>query len=98
MYCDDMLRKKQSSAIRGMNEEALDSLQERIMTIFKYIFDKDAFEHNYKAHLAKVRKMCAYPVRLQRSFSPLNSRACARAFPRRGCSRTAQSRRTRRNP
>ena len=49
LFIDNKLKK----GLKGVSEEEIDVLLDQVMTIFRFIQDKDVFEKYYKQHLAK---------------------------------------------
>lgn len=49
LFMDDRLRK----GIRGMSEEDVEVVLDKVMMLFRYLQEKDIFEKYYKQHLAK---------------------------------------------
>lgn len=49
LFVDDKLRK----GIKGTSEEEVEIILERVLTLFRYVQEKDVFEKYYKQHLAK---------------------------------------------
>ena len=49
LYVDDKLRK----GLKGLAEEDIDTLLDKIMALFRFLQEKDVFEKYYKQHLAK---------------------------------------------
>lgn len=49
LYVDRLFRKE----IKGMREDEIDARLDDVITIFRFISDKDIFENLYKEHLAK---------------------------------------------
>ena len=49
LYVDDKLRK----GLKGVAEEDIDAVLDKIMTLFRFLQEKDVFEKYYKQHLAK---------------------------------------------
>ena len=49
MYVDDMMR----HGFKGLSEEAVDTVLDKVVVIFRYLRDKDVFENFYKHHLQK---------------------------------------------
>jgi len=46
---DDKLRK----GLKGMSEDDIESVLDKVMMLFRYLQEKDVFEKYYKQHLAK---------------------------------------------
>jgi hypothetical protein len=53
LYLDDLLRKQQHSSGLHLSDQELDAKLNDIMSIFRYIQDKDIFEEYYKQHLSQ---------------------------------------------
>ncbi|GAA0145750.1 ubiquitin-protein ligase [Lithospermum erythrorhizon] len=49
LYVDDKLRK----GLKGVSEEEIDTILDKVMMLFRYLQEKDVFEKYYKQHLAK---------------------------------------------
>ncbi|CAH9084542.1 unnamed protein product [Cuscuta europaea] len=49
LFVDDNLRK----GLKGVSEEDVEILLDKVMTLFRYLQEKDVFEKYYKQHLAK---------------------------------------------
>eukprot|EP00398_MALV-I-01_sp_L67-1_P000454 gene454-936_t len=49
LFVDDLFRK----GLKGMAEQDVDTALEQVVTIFRFLQDKDIFENFYKQHLAK---------------------------------------------
>lgn len=49
LYVDDKLRK----GLKGVSEEDVESVLDKVMMLFRYLQEKDVFEKYYKQHLAK---------------------------------------------
>ncbi|KAH7431373.1 hypothetical protein KP509_08G045100 [Ceratopteris richardii] len=49
LFVDDKLRK----SLKGVTEEDVESLLDKVMMLFRYLQEKDIFEKYYKQHLAK---------------------------------------------
>ncbi|KAJ6797627.1 cullin-3A-like [Iris pallida] len=49
LYVDDKLRK----GLKGVSEEDVDAVLDKVMMLFRYLQEKDVFEKYYKQHLAK---------------------------------------------
>ncbi|XP_062191598.1 cullin-3B-like [Phragmites australis] len=49
LFVDDKLRK----GVKEANEEDLETVLDKVMTLFRYLQEKDLFEKYYKQHLAK---------------------------------------------
>ncbi|GAA0165905.1 ubiquitin-protein ligase [Lithospermum erythrorhizon] len=49
LFVDDKLRK----GLKGVSEEDLETLLDKVMMLFRYLQEKDVFEKYYKQHLAK---------------------------------------------
>lgn len=49
LYVDDKLRR----GLKGASEEEIESVLDRVMTLFRFLQEKDVFEKYYKQHLAK---------------------------------------------
>ncbi|MFS8017275.1 putative cullin protein, neddylation [Helianthus anomalus] len=49
LFVDDKLRK----GLKGVSEEDVETLLDKVMTLFRYLQEKDVFEKYYKQHLAK---------------------------------------------
>lgn len=49
LFVDDKLRK----GLKGVSEEDVDVLLDKVMMLFRYLQEKDVFEKYYKQHLAK---------------------------------------------
>lgn len=49
LFVDDKLKKSG----RGTSDQDIEAVLDRVMTLFRYLQEKDAFERYYKAHLAK---------------------------------------------
>jgi len=49
LYMDNALRR----SMKDRNQEEVEGLIDRVMTLFRYLEDKDVFEKYYKQHLAK---------------------------------------------
>ncbi|MQL77050.1 hypothetical protein Taro_009434 [Colocasia esculenta] len=49
LYVDDKLRK----GLKGVSEEDVEIVLDKVMTLFRYLQEKDVFEKYYKQHLAK---------------------------------------------
>uniref|UniRef100_A0A1D1YRK4 Cullin-3B n=1 Tax=Anthurium amnicola TaxID=1678845 RepID=A0A1D1YRK4_9ARAE len=49
LYVDDKLRK----GLKGVSEEDVEVVLDKVMTLFRYLQEKDVFEKYYKQHLAK---------------------------------------------
>ena len=49
LYVDDKLRR----GLKGLAEEDIDALLDKIMALFRFLQEKDVFEKYYKQHLAK---------------------------------------------
>jgi len=49
LFVDDKLRK----GLKGMSEEDAEAVLDKVMTLFRYLQEKDVFEKYYKQHLAK---------------------------------------------
>ncbi|AQK41255.1 cullin-3A isoform X1 [Zea mays] len=65
LFVDDKLRK----VVKEANEEDLETVLDKVMTLFRYLQEKDLFEKYYKQHLAK-RLLCgkAAPEDSERSM------------------------------
>lgn len=49
LYVDDKLRK----GLKGVSEEDVETILDKVMMLFRYLQEKDVFEKYYKQHLAK---------------------------------------------
>ena len=49
LFVDDKLRK----GLKGVSEEDIESILDKVMMLFRYLQEKDVFEKYYKQHLAK---------------------------------------------
>mmetsp|Transcript_7296 Transcript_7296/g.15933 ORF Transcript_7296/g.15933 Transcript_7296/m.15933 type:complete len:735 (+) Transcript_7296:259-2463(+) len=49
LFIDDKLRK----GLKGMTDNDVDGVLDKVMTLFRYLQEKDVFEKYYKQHLAK---------------------------------------------
>eukprot|EP00246_Nothoceros_aenigmaticus_P013947 TRINITY_DN5071_c0_g1_i1.p1 TRINITY_DN5071_c0_g1~~TRINITY_DN5071_c0_g1_i1.p1 ORF type:complete len:736 (-),score=193.26 TRINITY_DN5071_c0_g1_i1:582-2789(-) len=49
LFVDDKLRK----GLKGMSEEDVETVLDKVMMLFRYLQEKDVFEKYYKQHLAK---------------------------------------------
>ena len=49
LYVDDKLRR----GLKGASEEEIESVLDRVMTLFRFLQEKDVFEKYYKQHLGK---------------------------------------------
>jgi len=49
LFVDDKLRK----GVKGVSEEDVESVLDKVMMLFRYLQEKDVFEKYYKQHLAK---------------------------------------------
>jgi hypothetical protein len=49
LFVDDKLRK----GLKGLSEEDAEAVLDQVMTLFRYLQEKDVFEKYYKQHLAK---------------------------------------------
>ncbi|KAM0936812.1 putative cullin protein, neddylation [Dioscorea sansibarensis] len=49
LYVDDKLRK----GLKGVSEEDVETVLDKVMMLFRYLQEKDVFEKYYKQHLAK---------------------------------------------
>ncbi|KAJ0099957.1 hypothetical protein Patl1_21925 [Pistacia atlantica] len=49
LFVDDKLRK----GLRGVSEEDIENVLDKVMMLFRYLQEKDVFEKYYKQHLAK---------------------------------------------
>ncbi|KAJ0988326.1 hypothetical protein J5N97_006682 [Dioscorea zingiberensis] len=49
LYVDDKLRK----GLKGVSEEDVEAVLDKVMMLFRYLQEKDVFEKYYKQHLAK---------------------------------------------
>jgi cullin 3 len=49
LFVDDKLRKR----LKGVSEEDVESVLDKVMMLFRYLQEKDVFEKYYKQHLAK---------------------------------------------
>jgi len=49
LFVDDKLRK----GLKGLSEEEAEAVLDQVMTLFRYLQEKDVFEKYYKQHLAK---------------------------------------------
>nr|XP_043638688.1 cullin-3A-like [Erigeron canadensis] len=49
LFVDDKLRK----GLKGVSEEDVEDVLDKVMTLFRYLHEKDVFEKYYKQHLAK---------------------------------------------
>ncbi|CAA7396077.1 unnamed protein product [Spirodela intermedia] len=49
LYVDDKFRR----GLRGVSEEDVEAVLDKVMTLFRYLQEKDVFEKYYKQHLAK---------------------------------------------
>mmetsp|Transcript_24773 Transcript_24773/g.34140 ORF Transcript_24773/g.34140 Transcript_24773/m.34140 type:complete len:740 (-) Transcript_24773:166-2385(-) len=49
LFCDDKLRK----GLKGIGEEDVEEVLDKVMMLFRYLQEKDVFEKYYKQHLAK---------------------------------------------
>lgn len=49
LFVDDKLRK----GLKGVSEEDVESILDKVMMLFRYLQEKDVFEKYYKQHLAK---------------------------------------------
>ncbi|KAL6562526.1 Cullin-3A [Orobanche gracilis] len=49
LFVDDKLRK----GLKGVKEEDIDAILDKVMILFRYLQEKDVFEKYYKQHLAK---------------------------------------------
>ena len=49
LFMDDKLRK----GLKGMSEDDIEGVLDKVMMLFRYLQEKDVFEKYYKQHLAK---------------------------------------------
>lgn len=49
LFMDDKLRK----GLKGMTDNDIESVLDKVMMLFRYLQEKDVFEKYYKQHLAK---------------------------------------------
>lgn len=49
LFMDDKLRK----GLKGMNEDDVETVLDKVMMLFRFLQEKDVFEKYYKQHLAK---------------------------------------------
>lgn len=49
LFMDDRLRK----GVKGMAEDDIDRILDKVMMLFRFLQEKDVFEKYYKQHLAK---------------------------------------------
>ncbi len=49
LFMDDRLRK----GLKGMNEDDMEKVLDKVMMLFRFLQEKDVFEKYYKQHLAK---------------------------------------------
>jgi len=51
-YTDDTMRKQQGHASGGLSDKDLNTKLDDVLSLFRYLSDKDVFEEYYKQHLA----------------------------------------------
>lgn len=49
LFMDDKLRK----GLKGLSEDDIEGILDKVMMLFRYLQEKDVFEKYYKQHLAK---------------------------------------------